>query len=89
MTWPGRARRWSWNPARSRSFEARLLGMPDPDHAEFEILCGKGTYVRSWVRDLALALGTLGHVSALRRTRIGAFTEEDAVPLETLRGFYA
>ena len=30
--------------------------------------CGKGTYVRAWVRDLALALGTLGHVSALRRT---------------------
>ena len=51
--------------------EARLLGMPDPDQAEFEILCGKGTYVRSWVRDIALALGTLGHVSALRRTRLG------------------
>lgn len=61
--------------------EARLLAMPDPDHAEFEILCGKGTYVRSWVRDLALFLGTLGHVSALRRTRIGGFTEEMAVPL--------
>jgi tRNA pseudouridine55 synthase len=61
--------------------QARLLDLPDPDHAEFEILCGKGTYVRSWVRDLALALGTLGHVSALRRTRIGGFTEEMAVPL--------
>ncbi|MEI9885480.1 MAG: tRNA pseudouridine(55) synthase TruB [Rhizomicrobium sp.] len=61
--------------------EARLLGIPDPDHAEFEILCGKGTYVRSWVRDLALGLGTLGHVSALRRTRIGGFTEDLAVPL--------
>ena len=51
--------------------EARLLGIPDTDHAEFEIHCGKGTYVRSWVRDMALALGTVGHVSALRRTRIG------------------
>jgi tRNA pseudouridine55 synthase len=61
--------------------ESRLLGQPDPDHAEFEIRCGKGTYVRSWVRDLALALGTLGHVSALRRTRVGGFTEEMAVPL--------
>jgi tRNA pseudouridine55 synthase len=39
------------------------------------------------VRDLALALGTLGHVSALRRTRIGAFCEDDAIALETLRGF--
>jgi tRNA pseudouridine55 synthase len=55
--------------------------MPDPDHAEFEILCGKGTYVRSWVRDIAKTLGTVGHVSTLRRTRIGGFTEDLAVPL--------
>ncbi|HJW40959.1 MAG TPA: tRNA pseudouridine(55) synthase TruB [Rhizomicrobium sp.] len=61
--------------------ESRLLGQSDADHAEFEIRCGKGTYVRAWVRDLALALGTVGHVCALRRTRIGAFTEELAVPL--------
>jgi len=66
---------------------ARLLRIQDSDHTEFEIRCGKGTYVRAWVRDLALALGTLGHVSALRRTRIGAFCEDDAIALETLRGF--
>ena len=66
---------------------ATLLNLPDPDHAEFEIRCGKGTYVRAWVRDLALALGTFGHVSALRRTRIGAFCEANAIALETLRGF--
>jgi tRNA pseudouridine55 synthase len=65
----------------------RLLGLPDCDHAEFEMVCGKGTYVRAWVRDLALALGTMGHVSALRRTAVGGFCEKDAVPLETLRGF--
>jgi tRNA pseudouridine55 synthase len=62
-------------------FEARLLTIPDSDHAEFEILCGKGTYVRAWVRDIALALGTVGHVSQLRRTRIGGFKEKDSVPL--------
>jgi tRNA pseudouridine55 synthase len=62
-------------------YEARLLGIPDADHAEFEMRCGKGTYVRSWVRDLARALGTVGHVSALRRTKVGAFTEEMAAPL--------
>jgi tRNA pseudouridine55 synthase len=67
-------------------FEARLLAA-GPDTAEFEILCGKGTYVRSWVRDIALALGTLGHVSALRRTRLGAFAEKDAVPLSSLTPF--
>ena len=67
-------------------FEARLLAAK-PDTAEFEILCGKGTYVRSWVRDMAIALGTLGHVSALRRTRIGGLEEKDAVGLETLIPF--
>ncbi|HEY2070429.1 MAG TPA: tRNA pseudouridine(55) synthase TruB [Rhizomicrobium sp.] len=67
--------------------EARLTGQPDADHAEFEIRCGKGTYIRAWVRDLALVLGTLGHVSQLRRTSVGGFSEKDAVPLETLRGF--
>jgi len=65
--------------------EARLIDAPDCDHAQFEIRCGKGTYVRAWVRDLALALGTFGHVCRLRRTAIGGFQEKDAVPLETLQ----
>ena len=73
-------------PRQIQVHEARLVAM-EPDAAAFEILCGKGTYVRSWVRDIALALGTLGHVSALRRTRIGAFQEKDAVRLETLTPF--
>ena len=67
-------------------FEARLLAA-GPDQAEFEILCGKGTYVRSWVRDLAVGLGTLGHVSALRRTRLAPWAEKDAVGLDTLTPF--
>ena len=67
-------------------FEARLLNSVQ-DSAEFEITCGKGTYVRSWVRDIALALGTLGHVTALRRTRLGPWEEKDAVSLDTLTPF--
>jgi tRNA pseudouridine55 synthase len=67
--------------------EVRLIGQPDADHAAFEMRCGKGTYVRAWVRDFARALGTVGHVSQLRRTAIGGFKEKDAIPLETLRGF--
>jgi tRNA pseudouridine55 synthase len=67
--------------------EARLVSQPDSDHAIFEMRCGKGAYVRAWVRDIALALGTVGHVSQLRRTSIGGFREKDSVPLETLRGF--
>jgi tRNA pseudouridine55 synthase len=67
--------------------EARLLETLDLDHAVFEMRCGKGTYVRAWVRDIARALGTVGHISQLRRTSIGGFKENAAVPLETLRGF--
>ncbi len=67
--------------------EARLVEIPDPDHAIFEMHCGKGAYVRAWVRDLAHALGTVGHVSQLRRTRIGGFSAENAIALETLKGF--
>ncbi|HEX3651758.1 MAG TPA: tRNA pseudouridine(55) synthase TruB [Rhizomicrobium sp.] len=65
---------------------AKITDIPDPNHAAFEMRCGKGAYVRAWVRDLALALGTVGHVSQLRRTAIGGFSEKDAVPLETLKG---
>jgi len=73
-------------PRQVQVYEARLVEAL-PDQAVFEILCGKGTYVRSWVRDIALALGTLGYVSQLRRTRIGGFLEKDAVGLETLTPF--
>ena len=66
---------------------ARLLRQPDPHHAEFEMVCGKGTYVRAWVRDIAKALGTVGHVSALRRMAIGGFSVEAAIPLEKLKSF--
>ncbi|HEY2445233.1 MAG TPA: tRNA pseudouridine(55) synthase TruB [Rhizomicrobium sp.] len=67
--------------------EVRLSAQPDADHAEFEMRCGKGAYVRAWVRDFALALGTLGHVSSLRRLRIGGFSVEDAISLEKLMSF--
>jgi tRNA pseudouridine55 synthase len=73
-------------PRQVMVYEARLLAAEEHT-AEFEILCGKGTYVRSWVRDLALELGTLGHVSALRRTRLGGMSEKDATPLEQLTPF--
>ncbi|WP_368911631.1 tRNA pseudouridine(55) synthase TruB [Taklimakanibacter deserti] len=61
-----------------------LLGLPDPDHAEFSVTCGKGTYIRSLARDLAEALGTVGHVARLRRTQVGPFTENDMISLEKL-----
>ncbi|HKP78010.1 MAG TPA: tRNA pseudouridine(55) synthase TruB [Phenylobacterium sp.] len=65
-------------------FDARVADAPDEDHITLEVDCGKGTYVRALVRDIAEALGACGHVSALRRTRVGRFTEQSAVALELL-----
>lgn len=62
-----------------------LAEMPDPETAIFEAECGKGTYVRAIARDLGRLLGCYGHVIALRRTRVGGFSEADAVVVETLR----
>jgi tRNA pseudouridine55 synthase len=61
-----------------------LLGRPDTDHADFVVGCGKGTYIRSLGRDLALALGTVGYLSALRRTVVGPFREEGSISLSKL-----
>ncbi len=61
-----------------------LVGRPDANHADFVISCGKGTYIRSLGRDLAQALGTVGHLSALRRTAAGPFREEAAISLSKL-----
>jgi tRNA pseudouridine55 synthase len=63
---------------------AELIAAPDADHVEIEIDCGKGTYVRSLVRDLAVALGAEAHVARLRRLRVGPFTEARAMGLENL-----
>jgi tRNA pseudouridine55 synthase len=61
-----------------------LLDTSDPDHAVFAAECGKGTYVRAIARDLGRALGVFGHVSALRRTRVGPLAEDAMIPLERL-----
>lgn len=49
----------------------------------FRVECSKGTYVRALARDLALALGTLGYVSYLRRDRVGSFSLERSISLES------
>ncbi len=66
-----------------------LTGRPDIDHAEFEVECGKGTYMRSLARDLALAVGTVGHITVLRRLSVGPFTLANAVTLEQLEKIVA
>ena len=64
--------------------EAEVTDAPDADHVELTIRTGKGVYVRSLARDLALRLGAEGHVSALRRERVGPFSTENAVTLDFL-----
>jgi len=70
-------------PARVDRFE--LIERIDADTAIFEVQSGKGVYMRSLARDLAIACGTLGHVAALRRLRVGPFTEAQAIPLDKLQ----
>lgn len=61
-----------------------LIAQPDADHAVLEMDCGKGGYVRALARDLALKLGTRGHVTALRRTRVGSLGLDRAISLAEL-----
>jgi tRNA pseudouridine55 synthase len=72
-------------PIKSRSvtvsvFEVDASRLPVVD---FRIVCSKGTYIRSLVRDLGLLLGNGAYMSALRRTRIGAFRIEEAATVES------
>jgi tRNA pseudouridine55 synthase len=71
-------------PARIDRFD--LIGRPDADTAIFHVESGKGVYMRSLARDVARALGSVGHITALRRLRVGPFREEHAIPLDRLLG---
>ena len=64
-------------------FELRLRRLVAPE-LEFDVTCSKGAYVRTLVEDIAKALGTLGHVRALRRTSVGPFGEAQMADLSTL-----
>lgn len=57
-------------------FEVKNINLPD---VEFRIVCSKGTYIRSIVRDFGLALNSGAHLIELERTRIGEFKLEDAL----------
>jgi tRNA pseudouridine55 synthase len=70
-------------PRRVEIFSASLDSL-DGDRARFTVRCGKGTYIRSLAHDLGQALGVGAHLTALRRTRVGAFRIESAVPLDAL-----
>lgn len=65
------------------AIHALSLVAADGETATLDVRCSRGTYVRSLARDIAEALGTLGHVAALRRTAAGPFAEDQALPLDT------
>ena len=59
-----------------------LIARPDPDHAELEMICGKGGYVRAIARDLGATLGCFAHVQTLRRLWSGPFAADDGISIE-------
>lgn len=60
-------------------FEITAINLPNID---FRVVCGKGTYIRSLAHDFGRALNNGAHLSALRRTKIGEFSVEDATSIE-------
>jgi len=71
-------------PARRIVVERLTLERVAAAKLRFDVLCSTGTYVRVLAEELATALGTLGHLSALRRTASGPFSVDEAVTLEAL-----
>lgn len=78
-----------------RGVEVRLSPVPvdilvlettgwDPPDVELDVRCSSGTYIRALARDLGVALGVGAHLTALRRTEVGDFHVEGALPLDAL-----
>jgi len=76
-------------PVQVDEFTLLRLGEPNAQGSHVDcdvrVACGSGTYVRALARDLGLQLGTLAHLTALRRTRVGDFTLEDAHDFTTIQ----
>ena len=66
--------------------EIELISFNLPD-IRVRMVCSKGTYIRSFARDLGLALGSGAYLSELTRTAIGSYRVEDAMDLEKFRLF--
>lgn len=73
-------------PEREVTVRELEIRSADERAVDLRVVCAKGFYVRALGRDLARALGTCGHLSALRRTKSGAFSVEDAVDMATIEG---
>jgi tRNA pseudouridine55 synthase len=71
-------------PRQVEIFKIKLI-MNDDVRAQFEIDCGKGTYIRSFVRELAERLGVCGYVSVLTRLKVGDFLIKNTISLDKLK----
>ncbi len=69
-------------PSRQVEIESFDLIEHDEVQSKFEVICAKGTYIRALARDLALSLGTKGHVGALHRVSVGHFNDANAIEYE-------
>lgn len=66
------------------NIETLKIAESTQDTTTFEVLCGKGTYVRSLARDMGRDLKCYGHITQLRRTSVAPFLEEDLITLDKL-----
>jgi tRNA pseudouridine55 synthase len=65
-----------------KSMEVHLT---DPSHVSFNVVCSKGTYIRSLARDFGKALGSSAYLDSLCRTRIGSYKVSDAITIDDLK----
>lgn len=72
-------------PREVEIFDLKFLMQNESDAFSFRVACSKGTYVRTLGRDIALKLGTIGHLTALRRTKCAIFSLADTILLENLK----
>ena len=70
-------------PRKVRIYELELLKVELP-RVEFRVVCSRGTYIRTLAADIGRELGCGAHLAELRRTRVGPFTIDMAVPLDVL-----
>jgi tRNA pseudouridine55 synthase len=68
-----------------RIYDLQCTGQSDLSTFSFSIDCSSGTYIRSLARDIAKKMNTLGHVSYLRRTKLGRIGEKDIILLDKFR----
>lgn len=69
--------------------ELEVLEFRRPDYLRIRVVCSKGTYIRALARDIGQALGSGAHLTSLRRTRIGAVTEQRTWQLDDFERWIA